>query len=85
MLQAETVCPALTGSFVSMEQDKLLLGEGGMEGFACTSYLHNLALQLELLLLGVHQLELCTRCLISQCIVLLLQGPHLQQGHAANC
>jgi len=31
-----------------------------MDGFACMPHLHNLALQLELLLLGVHQLELCT-------------------------
>ena len=31
-----------------------------MDGIACTPHLHNLALQLELLLLGVHQLELCT-------------------------
>ncbi len=31
-----------------------------LDGSACTPYLHNLALQLELLLLCVHQLELCT-------------------------
>ncbi len=31
-----------------------------IDGFACTPHLHNLALQLELLLLSVHQLELCT-------------------------
>ena len=40
-------------------------------------YLHYLPLQLQLLLLCIHKLELGIRSLISQCIVLLLQCPHL--------
>lgn len=37
------------------------------------SYLHYLPLQLQLLLLRIHKLELGIRGLVSQCIVLLFQ------------
>ena len=43
------------------------------------SYLDYLPFQLELLLLGVHQLEFGIGCFVSQCIVLLLQSTHLHR------
>lgn len=44
-----------------------------------SSYLDYLPLQLQLLLLCVHKLEFGIGGLVSQGIVLLLEGPHLHQ------